>query len=357
MKKRFLILILLFVRIVIASSGVSPGSYEVNFEPFLDQTFTFNFIFDEGVVSKISAEGPLSDYVFLDKRTTLGSEAVTARLKLPKGIDSYGVNKIRISAKQVPKESEGVELVSDVGGIIKVFVPYPGKRPVVFLNVYEGNEGENVGINLKITNEGNESFLAKPSIHLFSGEEEIYKKSFEESIIDPLSSHEIEDYLETSSFSAGNYGAVALIDYGVEVFSKGEDLFRIGKLFVNITDHTKEINRSNLEKFNIELESLYNNEIKEIYAEVSVGDKQFYSPIFYMRPWEKKNVSVFLDSSNIREKNSSVSITLHYGNATNSERVFINILQSNLKLYLFIFFLISLFISVVFIFWRINKIG
>ncbi|MFA5061090.1 MAG: hypothetical protein WC494_02140 [Candidatus Pacearchaeota archaeon] len=357
MKKGFLIFILLFARMVVASSGVSPGSYEVNFEPFLEKTFSFAFIFEEGVVSTISVEGPLSDYVFLDKRTIIGSEVVTARLKLPEKIDFYGVNKIRISAKQVPEESGGVELISNVGGIIRVFVPYPGKRPVVFLNVYEGNERENVRMNLKIINEGNESFLAKPSIHLFNGEEKVYEKSFNESVINSLNSYEIDDYLNTSALSSGEYGAVALVDYGVGFFERGEDFFRIGKLFINITNYTMELNRSEVEKFNIELESLYNNEIREAYAEVFIEGKSFYSPIFYMKPWEKKNISVFLDTYHIKERNSSALITLHYNNITNSETIFVNVLQSNLKLYLFVLFLIILLVSVAFILWKINKIG
>jgi hypothetical protein len=357
MKKVILIFVLLFIKIVVATSGVSPGSYETNFEPFLEESFSFHFIFEEGVTSEISVEGPLSDYVFLDKRKIMGSEIVTAQLKLPEKIEYYGMNKIRVSAKQIPSGSEGIELISDVGGIIKVFVPYPGKRPVLSLNLYDINEGENVKMNLRITNEGNESFLAKPSIHLFSGEKEVYKKSFNEITINSLTSYEVEEYLNTSSFPSGDYGAVALLDYGVESFAKGEDFFRIGKLFINITNCTKEINRSELEKFNIELESLYNNEIRDIYASVSLGEDYFYSPNFYLKPWEKKNISVFLDSSNIKERNYSVLITLHYSNTTNSNTFFITILQSNLKIYLFILFLLFLLISVVFIFLRINKIG
>lgn len=357
MKKVILIFILLFAEGVVATSGVSPGSYEINFEPFLEKSFTFNFIFEEGITSKIRVEGPLSDYVFLDKETITGSETVVAKVNLPEKIDSYGVNKIRISAKQISLGLEGIELISDVGGIIKVFVPYPGKRPVIFLNLYDINEGENVKMNLKITNEGNESFLAKPSIHLFSGENKVYEKSFNEAIVDSLTSYEIEEYLNTSSLSSGEYGAVSLVDYGVEFFAKGEDFFRIGTLLINITNCTKEINRSDLEKFNIEVESLYNNEIRDIYASVSLGENTFYSPNFYLKPWEKKNVSVFLDSSDIKERNSSVLITLHYENTTNSEIFFINVLQSNLKIYLFILFLLFLLISVVFIFWKINKIG
>lgn len=357
MKKAILIFILFSAKAVIAASGVSPGSYEINFEPFLEEEFVFNFIFEEGIVSKISVEGDLLDYVFLDKRTIIGSEVVSVGLKLPEKADSYGVNKIRVSAKQVPSDLLGVELISDVGGIIRVLVPYPGKRPVVFLDVHEGNEGENLKMNLRISNEGNESFLAKPSIHLFDGETKVYEKSFSEVTINSLGSYEIEEYLDISHFPSGNYGAVALVDYGAEVLARNEDFFRIGKLFIDITDFTREVNKSPLERFNIELESFYNGEIREIYAEVLVEEDSFYSPNFYMKPWEKKNVSVFLDSSRAKERNSSVRIKLYYENETTSKNVYVTILQSNAKLYLFILFIFVLLISVVLVFWKINKMS
>jgi hypothetical protein len=354
MKRAILIFILFFFESVLAVSGVSPGSYEVNFKPFLEENFTFNFIFEQGVVSKLYVEGDLADYIVLDKMGIIGSEKVIANLKLPERVDSYGLNKIRIGAKQISGGSGGVGIVSDVGGIIKVFVPYPGKSIDIKLNAPNENAGEILNVSLKIINQGNESVLVNPIVQIFKEDEMIGDLNFKSLSIESLMSSEIYGFFNTSGLSSGVYGAVALVDYGGESFARDEDFFKLGELFVNITNYPKEINKTDLAKFDVEVESYWNNRISDLYVKVSLDDKVFVSPVVNLNPWEKRNISVFVDSSEARGRETQVLITLYYNEMTTSKIVSLRLFNSQKNLYFVLFVLLVILILFI-IYWGIMR--
>ncbi len=354
MKKWMFVLILLSIEGAFAISGISPGSYEIDFRSFLEKNFTFNFIFDEGVVSYVYVEGDLSEYVFLDKTEISGSEKVVATLKIPDNVEIYGLNKLIIGAKQKLGNSEGIKLISDARGIIKVFVPYPGKNVKVELNVPNGNVGERLKVGLKIINQGNESVLASPIVQIFKEESRVANLNFKSVLIESLASSETYEMMNTSEMSSGVYGAVALIDYGGERFAREEDFFKLGEFFVDIIKCSKEINKTDLARFDFEVESFWNNEINDLYAEVSLGSKVFGSPIIHLKSWEKKNITIFVDSSEIKGKEVTALITLYYGGKTTSKIISLKLLNSQKNLYILL--LVLLVILVLFIiYWKIVR--
>ena len=133
--KRVVILLFLFCFLfpfVLSLSGVSPSMYTVDFVSNYKNEFVFNYVFDEGVETEIVVQGDLSQYVQIKKeKMFLGRKMVVVELSLPEKIDVPGAHKIMILAQNVKKTNSGVGIVSNVGGIIQVRVPYPGSHLVV----------------------------------------------------------------------------------------------------------------------------------------------------------------------------------------------------------------------------------
>jgi len=259
---------------VLAISGVSPGSYEVDFEPGLSQNFTFDFIFDEGVNAEVYVSGGLSEYVSLDKDSIVGGERVVATLNLPSNVNKSGLNEIRVGARQILEGEGGVGIVADVGGLIRLEVPYPGKYVELELVVPNANAGDLVDLSLKAYNRGEETVDVALLIQIFMDEDVPYATDlmveeikFDSVTIKPSEMEVFSTSLNTLDYSPGDYVATALGDYGEENLARGDNFFRLGELYVKILNYSKTFEEGGIERFSIEVESFWNNPINELYAE------------------------------------------------------------------------------------------
>ncbi|MDP2946590.1 MAG: hypothetical protein Q8N88_00610, partial [Nanoarchaeota archaeon] len=291
-----MLIIIFFCFGVTAISGVAPGSYEINFKPGLEETFVFNFVFDGGTVSKLSVEGDLSEFVTLDKYRIVDSEKVVAKVNFPEKIENYGVNKIRISAKQVSGDVGGISITADVGGIIRVIVPYPGKYIETKLDIPDGSIEDLLNLSLTVKNMGSFAAVVKSQIQIFNGEKMIETLFFDENEIAPSDSLLLVRRINVSDFSVGEYGAVGLADYGAGFYSRSEDFFRLGKFLVKVGNYTKEIEKSSAAKFTVVVENMWNHEINNLYAEISVGGLEYSSPLINLSAWKSEELVFYLDS-------------------------------------------------------------
>ena len=151
---------------------------------------------------------------------------------------------IGISAtEKVDKEkSKGTTIGTSVAitAIIRIFVPYPGRYLEISLRTNDVNIGELVNLELSINSEGKENITANPQIEILS----IDNKTIEilylgETFIQSQRRLELSKTLNTSNYNPGKYIAIASVDYGKVAISMTN--FRIGYLFINITDYTRQI--------------------------------------------------------------------------------------------------------------------
>jgi hypothetical protein len=322
-KEVILILIIFFCTGTLAISGVSPPIYNINFEPDLEEKFTFKFIFNDGVISRLSIEGDLAKYITLDKYRIVGTENVTATLKLPREISSPGVNRIRIGARQIVDRAEGIGLSSNVGGIINVIVPHSGNYVEVKLNIPDGNNEEKITANLSVKNLGDSSIKVKPIIQIFKDDLIIDNIRIKEIEIPYLENYQTNFEINTLEYEYGEYAAVALVDYEKNI-AKDEKFFRVGELLVKINNYSKILNKNPLERYEIEIENLWNKEIKKLYATVSFANENFASHFIELMPWEKKTIILYIDSTKIN-KEIQGKITLNYHDKKYSENILIKV--------------------------------
>jgi len=122
--------------------GVSPGMYEIDFEPKATYRCAFSFIFDEGIKSDTYIEGDLAKYVTISADELVGSGSVIVTMEFPEQIEIPGEHIIYIGAMQNPGSGGGVGIIGNVRGVIKVRVPYPGKYAVIdMFEINNANQG------------------------------------------------------------------------------------------------------------------------------------------------------------------------------------------------------------------------
>ncbi|MCK5449666.1 hypothetical protein KAI32_02275 [Candidatus Pacearchaeota archaeon] len=308
---------------VYALSGVSPASYEIDFKPNLKQNFNFNFLFDEDIEAEVYVSGDLKDYVKLDKKFLKGGGRVIASIDFPSEIEIPGVHRIRIGAKQLASEGGGIAIVSDVGGVIKVKVPYPGKYVGLEFKTSNANVGEDINLELIVSSMGKEDIYAHPILKIFNSDGEIEQIDLGEKFIASTKSAEFLKKLSTVNYKPGDYEVSAVVEYGGEKPVIASVPFRLGELRVEISNWTKVFERDKINRFEIRIESLWNDPIESLYASVEIVDYnvQFSTPSISLEPWKKDILTGFFDARDIDEEKFKANITLFYDGHTTSKIV------------------------------------
>ncbi len=333
MKKIIYLLALFFVMgNVLAIEGVNPGSYEVDFESELEGDFVFDFYMDDK--EDVYAQGALGDYVELDKHEILGRESVVVSLKLPEVLDvhefiastaaEFGVNNIWVVA-------------GDVRGLIKVNVEYPEMFVGLDFSVPSVNVGEDIEVGLKVLNLGKKKAYFKGSVEVYFEDEIIEEFSLNSDEINVSGEKDFDFLLDGGDYSAGDYLVVARVDYGRGLIVE-ENVFRVGEFDLIILNYTREVG-DGIEKFEIEIESLWNSRMSEVFGEVRVvgGNGEvsdvlidrsggFDSSIISLGAWERGVLVGFFDARGL-EGEVVMSVDVHYDGDVVSDVVSINVVK------------------------------
>ena len=317
--------------------GISPSRIIVNFEPNLKQNLTFYIINNENkdMPVNIYVKGDLSDYIMLEKTQTFlnsyePTQSFTCKLELPEKIDKPGTHDIRIGVVEAsPPELEGGATVGAIAGVesqLWVMVPYPGYYAEVSLDVTDVAIGEPVKFTISVSNLGTKNFTAKGEIEIYdswgnrlttvdAGERHI--KAGETGLL-------TVQWLAQDA-TAGKYTARAKVLYnGNTVVAEKE--FKIGTLAINILDvPAVYIHSDQIAKFQIKVESLWNERIDNIYAELKIMQNgavlgRAKSETFSLGAWEIKTLDVFLDSTGIEPGTYDIEIILYYAGTITTER-------------------------------------
>lgn len=329
-------LILSYENIHASSLGLTPAIIEQNFEPNGKFLASFNVLgaSDEQNLF-VFAEGDFSESVTFDKTNFTGVTTFTAYIDLPAETTKYGKNKLYIKVKEVFEAEAGIGTKLEIGALIVIRVPYPGKYAEIrSFEINEVNENESVIFISKIENMGSQEIIANVSVDIFSEEQ------FIESIF--LGSKKIR-FRETKSFAgatkgynAGVYNATAILDYEGAVKGENKKQFKVGGLFVDIINWTSEIIQGKIGEFEIEIESKWNNNIENVYAEVNISKKGGFSDFFKtpsvkLGRWEKTKLKGFVNAENLEAGEYNAKITLFYEGKTTEKIVNARVVSGELS--------------------------
>jgi hypothetical protein len=330
-------LILNSKNIYASSLGLTPAIIDQNFEPNGKFLASFNVLgASENQDLSVFAEGDFAEYVTFDKTNFTGGNTFTAYIDLPAQTTKYGKNKLYIKVKEVfDIDVQGIGTKLEIGALIIIRVPYPGKYAEIrSLEITTTNENESVIFISKVENMGSQDITANVSVDIFS-EEQLIESIF-------LGSKEIL-FRGTKSFAgatkgykAGVYNATAIVDYKGDVKAEKEKQFKVGSLFVDIINWTSEIIQGKISEFEIEIESKWNNDIENVYAEVNISKKGGFSDFFKtpsvkLGRWETGELTGFVNAENLESGKYEANITLFYEGKTTGKIVNVEVVKGELN--------------------------
>jgi len=321
------VLIFFLLSIVSGYTGLSPPSYEVNFEPGAKKDFAFEVFGDIGGRMEISLVGgdELQKYASLSTKRLQGPGVFVVSIKFPRAMETPGYHALRVALDEKVDEKGGVVGVATaLRGKIVVFVPYPGKYAEAQLEVKDTKAGEQASYALKVSSLGNELISITPKIVLY----DFNNKSKESFILDTRAvestkSETYEGQLNVANYPAGVYRATAFVDYGGRKLAESTSYFRIGTLFVNILNYTKYVTKDSLNKFDIEVESQWNDPIQNVYAEVSIPEYNinFRTPAVELGGFQRTVLTGYFDTRGIDANSFKANIKIYYADKITEKKV------------------------------------
>ena len=319
----FVFLLCLFFCQSVYAAGVTPSSYAFDFEPGLEKDVSFNFIFGKDAELEVYADGDLAEYVEIDKDSLLGGGVVSVHLKLPSEIEIPGVHRILVGAKQIPNEEGGMGIVANVQGVIKIRVPYPGKYAEIGFTAGNVNAGEPVELKLSVSNLGKEEIFIEPVIKVFDSEKKIEEWALESQWLSPTKSVAFSRVMDTQNYNPGDYNATAVVEYGGKRAAVANLTFRLGELYVAVSNTSNYFERGKINRFEIEAESFWNDPIENLFAEVLIEeyDISFLTPSTNLNPWDKTTLVGFFNTEDIEKEEFQAEIILNYEGTTTSKTV------------------------------------
>jgi hypothetical protein len=321
--------------------GITPGRSTIDFSPGLqkDITFTITSTEHKAFNAYIYKEGDLADYIYLDKTLVEFTEAddsktFTFRVKLPEKIDTPGDHWGRVVVMELPSgwtAPEGeTKVVATVAVMhqVKVNVPYPGKFAQLDMSVQEAVPGEPVKFFVKMYNLGKDDIAAaQASIDILGPTNEVIATV--ETKPSPIKSMERGELMAVwdADTNPGMYHASATVRYDGEV-GKTEKNFYVGNMLIEVTDiSVKDFRLGGVAKFDIQTESKWNQEIKDVYAQMVISDSKdnkvadIKSSSMDMQPLEKAHLYTYWDTEGVVEGDYNAKLSLHYGDRVTEKEI------------------------------------
>ena len=334
--------IILFLIIILASIvsaiGVSPSNKIIEFEPNLKSEVTFSIINSENKDLKavVYARGDYAKYTTL-KETLVNlksadkSRDFTFQLNLPKE-EKPGIHEAEIVVMEFPEEfaTESETVITATTAVIaklKIRVPYPGKYAEAKLYAYGNEPNKKVKFVMPVFNYGTLDIeKAKATIQILGATyEEIAAIESNEAKISSKDEAKLEaEWL--ANVNPGKYHVIATIWYDNEKITIEDDI-NIGSLFIDITRiDVKDFNLGEVAKFDIFLQSKWNELIENVYGEMTVTDKggteytKFRTAATSMPALGQAKIEAYWDTAGIKVGTYDMHLVIYYAGAT-TERV------------------------------------
>lgn len=336
-----------------AALGMMPALIETDFEPGLK--FSVNFQVsgaDANQELKVYAIGDLAEYVTFDKTELKGQESFTAYVDLPGNVDKPGKNRLYIRVAEVADAEAGIGTRIEIGALILIKVPYPGQyAEIKSFNVYDVNSEEPVNFNAGVESLGHEEIVVSARVKVENEERLINDIFLGTKTIKNQTSESFEKIVK-EGYKSGLYNATLIVDYG-KVINQTIP-FKVGKLFVDIINYSSKFKQGKINEFNIEIESKWNSNLQNVYAEVNVtkDGKQvdyFKTPSVYLEKWTKANLKGFFNAENLETGNYNAKITLFYENEKTEKTANIKVIVPEQRILIIKIIIISVVIILIII--------
>ncbi len=315
--------------------GVSPVKTIIDFEPGSHE-ITVRVINNEHKDFKavIYAEGPLAQYIELT--TTLvsvkaeeDSKSLSFKLNLPQKMDKPGTHEAKITILEFPKEfatEEAAAVISAVSSVVTtviVRVPYPGLYAEADLIITQAEVDKPIIFTIPIYNFGQQDIKkAKATIIVYGATYEKIAEVYSDE--QAIKSKEQTKLIASwqPNVNPGVYHATVKVDYDGQRINL-EKNFNVGNLFIEISKvEVNDFVLGGVARFDIYLESKWNEIIKDVYGELTVKDKkgtiytQSKTASIDIPAYEKAKLQSYWDTKDVQIGLYDVLLKIHYADKT-----------------------------------------
>ncbi|QQG38604.1 MAG: hypothetical protein HYS32_03280 [Candidatus Woesearchaeota archaeon] len=375
----FTLFFILIIAANVSAIGISPSKRTIDFQPNLETTLEYSAINNENKSKELEiyVKGGLEAFITPSETSLIlqPNERKTffVAIKLPSSIDKPGQNDNRVGVLE--KEASSAQGETSIGSrvgvesLLFINIPYPGKYLALKLTINDAALGENLDFIIDIQNQGKEDLNSiRATIDIIGPEpnkEKITAVNTNEISLKTKEASQLRATLPSSSIGSGIYTAIATIYFDGET-KQVEKEFRIGELTIEILDLSpNEIKKGETTTFNLTIQSIWNKRIDGIFYDLVINNDDIEllsdtSKTVSIEPWEKKVVSLVLDTSNLDIDNYRAKSTLYYSNKTTQKEINFNVegikISANFLLYAIIVAIILIFIILIFIVLRLRKV-
>jgi len=337
MKKRGWWLLFSVVALLLAikttdAIGISPVTTDVEFMPNKAINISFS-VLNTGtspIEVFIAFNGELARYITLHTNSSFplgptSSRKIDLTLSLPPKIEP-GKNAIEIIAREVPSAAtKGIAAFGAVSGYIYITAPYPSTYATISLQGHDANLHEPITLTTTASNLGKYPIQNMVVVvNTYDNQKQQEKERWATTIplLNPRETKDLVFSLNPARYEAGTYIARAYGKYHATATNEEEITFRIGHLFVNITNVNIIPYPEQIYKFMIDLESVWDAPLDEVYATIAIKDViqqsvgEVKTPTVSLGSWSKETLTSFWDAKALSPGEYRVDITVHYQEKT-----------------------------------------
>jgi len=319
-----------------SSNYFKAPSYE--FEPNKEFNFNFKAVYQTRN-SIISAHGELAKYVELSRDYISlddSDKSYSVRVVLPSSSEGLtpGTNQIKICIDDDLTEikKQGLfTLTTSACFPIKIYIPFPGEYLEIDNYVIPNvNTGENSVLSFDLWNRG------KNNLHTVSYNFKIFNPLNNEILVTKSQSNipvatqtrkKINLDLNTNTITSGYYNTSLIVNYDGDKSTEYFGTFNIGKLNVNVINYSNKFFNDSIQKFNIQIQSDWNDKIPNVYAEVNILNETSKTSPSTLSNFQVKEIATHFDFTKIPVGNQSGIITLFYDDDSKEVPIIVEIVK------------------------------
>jgi len=185
-------------------------------------------------------------------------------------------------------------------------------------------------VKLVLENWGKKDTTVSGFISILDSDKRIINKlSFDPENVPATEKREVNLVLDTTGFLQGEYTAVAEI-YWDNNKTIASTTFLIGDLDLKIKSYTEELKAGEINPFEIVVESLWNNPMEDVYAEIkleSPDGKQFSTktPTYTLDPWKELTLKGYVDLTEATTGRYKGKVIVHFDGKSKEKNIRVDV--------------------------------
>jgi len=276
-----------------------------------------------GDFSRFGTLGPITDGAG-------GSKDVTLHIKFPNNLDvEPGLHVISVQATEIGTVEGTVSALTSIRKNFKVEVYSKEKDINVEFSAPDANQHEKVDLTIGVQSWTYEDiFSVYGEIAIYDADNnEVSKIQTQRTSLKSGDSVSLLATLDTANLKPGTYNAEAMIFYDGET-KVISDEFKIGTLMIKITGATSAFQSGQIQEVLIDVESVWNNPIHEIYGEFYVaGENVLQTASIDLGSWEAGTLSGYWNVS-LPPGNYDAVAEVHFEDVESTKKVTITVSKS-----------------------------